>query len=96
MRTLKRAFRNDDVYDKLLVLEKYVQEGVFNHLTRSINTLQRDINKLIKDGSKVVDHKEKILPVIENLYEKYHLAEKRVKEDEDEGTPMIITSETFE
>ena len=96
MRVLKRAFRNDDVYDKLLVLEKYVQEGVFNRLTKSINTLQRDINKLTKDGSKVVDHKGKILPVIENLYEMYHLSEKRVKEEEDEGTPMIITSETFE
>ena len=53
-------------------------------------------NRLTKDGSKVIDHKEKILPVIESLYEKYHLSENRIKKDEEEGTPLIITSETFE
>ncbi len=96
MRVLKRAFRNDDVYEKLLVLEQYIVEGVFNRLTKSINALQRDINRLTKDGSKVASHKENILPVIENLYDKYHLSEQRVKKDEEEGTPLIITSETFE
>ena len=93
---LKRAFHNDDIYEKLLVLEQYVAEGIFNRLTKSINALQRDINRLTKDGSKVVDHKEKILPVIENLYDKYHLSENRIKKEEEEGTPLIITSETFE
>lgn len=96
MRGLKRAFRNDDIYDKLLILDKYIQEGIFNRLTKSINALQRDINRLIRDGSNITDHKEKILPIIENLYDTYHLSEKRVKEEENEGTPMIITSETFE
>ena len=96
MRVLKRAFRNDDIYEKLLMLEQYIVEGVFNRLTKSINALQRDINRLTKDGSKVADHKEKILPVIENLYDKYHLSEQRVMKDEEEGEPLIITSETFE
>ena len=96
MRVLKRAFRNDDIYEKLLVLEQYIVEGVFNRLTKSINALQRDINRLTKDGTKAADHREKILPVIENLYNKYHLSENRVKKDEEEGTPLIITSETFE
>ena len=96
MRVLKRAFRNDEVYEKLLVLEQYIVEGVFNRLTKSINALQRDINRLTKDGSKVTDHKEKILPVIENLYDKYHLSEQRVRKDEEEGEPLIITSESFE
>ena len=96
MRVLKRAFRNDDVYDKLLILDKYIQEGIFNRLTKKINALQQSINRMTNDGSRVTDHKEKILPVIENLYDTYHVSEKRVKEAEDEGTPMIITSETFE
>ena len=96
MRVLKRAFHNDDIYEKLLVLEQYIVEGIFNRLTKSINALQRDINRLTKDGSKVVEHKEKILPIIENLYNKYHLSENRIKKDEEEGTPLIITSESFE
>lgn len=96
MRVLKRAFRNDDIYEKLLVLEQYVVEGIFNRLTKSVNALQRDINRLTKDGSKVTAHREKILPVIENLYQKYHLTENRTKKDEEESTPLIITSETFE
>ena len=96
MRVLKRAFHNDDIYEKLLVLEQYIVDGIFNRLTKSINALNRDMNRLTKDGSKVIDHKEKILPVIESLYEKYHLSENRIRKDEEEGTPLIITSETFE
>ena len=96
MRVLKRAFHNDDIYEKLLVLEQYIVEGIFNRLTKSINALNRDVNRQTKDGSKVTDHKEKILPVIENLYDKYHLSENRIRKDEEESTPLIITSETFE
>ena len=96
MRNLKRVFKNEAIYEKLLVLDKYIQEGIFNRLTKSINTLQRDINKLTKDGSKVVDHKDKILPVIESLYDRYHLSEKKVVNEDNDSNPMIITSETFE
>ena len=96
MRGLKRAFRNEEVYDKLVVLEKYIQEGVFNRLTKNINALRRDINRLTNDGSKVIDHKEKIFPIIEKLYDRYHLSDKKVEKEEHEGTPMIVTSETFE
>jgi superfamily II DNA/RNA helicase len=96
MRGLKRAFRNEEVYDKLVVLEKYIQEGVFNRLTKNINALQRDINRLTNDGSKVIDHKEKIFPIIENLYDRYHLSDKKVEKDQDFGDPIIVTSETFE
>ena len=96
MRVLKRAFRNDDIYEKLLVLEQYIVEGIFNRLTKSINALQREMNRLTKDGTKVTDHREMVLPVVENLYDKYHLSENRIKKDVDEGSPLIITSETFE
>lgn len=96
MRGLKRAFRNEEVYDKLVVLEKYIQEGVFNRLTKNINALQRDINRLTNDGSKVIDHKEKIFPIIEKLYDRYHLSDKKVEKDQDFGDPIIVTSETFE
>ena len=96
MRGLKRAFRNEEVYDKLVVLEKYIQEGVFNRLTKNINALQRDINRLTNDGSKVIDHKEKIFPIIEKLYDRYHLSDKKVEKNQDFGDPIIVTSETFE
>lgn len=96
MRGLKRAFRNEEVYDKLVVLEKYIQEGVFNRLTKSVNKLQRDIYRLINDGSNVIDHKEKIFPIIEKLYDRYHLSDKKVEKDQDFGDPIIVTSETFE
>ena len=96
IRDLKRAFRNDDIYDKILVLETYIDAGVYTHLTRSMNKLNKDINKMIKDGSKVIDHAGDIKRVVENLYDTYHLSEARQKKDEVFGDPIIVTSETFE
>lgn len=96
MRGLKRAFRNeDDIYQKLVVLERYIADGVFNRLTKSINTLQKSINSMTKNGSKVTDHANEIFPVIESLYDKYYIPIDRLKKDEDDSTPLIITSETF-
>lgn len=96
IRVLKRAFRNDDIYDKILILETYVDAGVYSRLTKSINQLNQQINKMTKDGSKVIDHASDIKRVIENLYDTYHISEARQKKDEDLGDPIIVTSETFE
>ena len=96
IRVLKRAFRNDDIYDKILILETYVDAGVFSRLTKSINQLNQQINKMTKDGSKVIDHAGDIKHVVENLYDTYHISESRQKKDEDFGDPIIVTSETFE
>ena len=96
IRQLKRAYRNDEVYDKILIIETYVQTGVFTGLTKAINRLTQQVNKMTKDGSKMTDHSTEIIPIIDNLYSKYYIPESRQKKDEDFGDPMIVTSETFE
>ncbi len=96
IRQLKRAYRNDEVFDKILIIETYVQTGVFTGLTKAINRLTQQVNKMTKDGSKMTDHSTEIIPIIENLYSKYYIPESRQKKDEDFGDPMIVTSETFE
>lgn len=96
IRHLKRAFRNDDIYEKILVLETYVEAGVFSRLTKSMNKLNSDINKMTRDGSKLTAHAAEVLPVIENLYDKYYIPVSRQAKDEYTGDPIIVTSETFE
>lgn len=96
IRQLKRAFRNDDIYDKILVLEAYVSAGVFTRLTRSMKNLNSAIKKMTKDGSKVTAHASEIVPVIEELYQKYYIPVSRQAKDEYTGDPIIVTSETFE
>lgn len=97
IRKLKRAFRNDEIYEKILALETYVSMGVYNRLTKGLNNLNRKINSLTKDGSTLTQHASEILPIIEEYYEKYHISADRIKrEDENESDPIIVTSETFE
>lgn len=96
IRLLKRAFRNDDIYDKILVLEAYVSAGVFTRLTRRMNQLNHNINVMTRDGSKVTAHADEIKPVLEKLYQKYYIPVSRQAKDEFLGEPIIVTSETFE
>lgn len=96
MRELERAFRNDEVYGKLIVLKQYITSGKFNRLTKSINQLKQKTNKMTKDGSRLSQHAEEIIPIINELYEKYHISSDRIKKDEEECEPIIVTSETFE
>lgn len=95
IRLLKRAFRNDDVYDKLIVLEDYVSDGIFNRLTKGINQLGQQMNRMTKDGSKLTDHRDEILRIVDNYYEKYFISADRLKKDENDADSLIITSETF-
>ena len=96
IRRLKRAFRNDEVYDKIVVLEEYVSAGIFNRLTKELNTLGQKINRLTKDGSPMTSHAHQILPILEDYYDKYYISLERRQKDEDVIDAMIITSETFE
>ena len=96
IRQLKRAFRNDEIYDKIVVLEGYVISGIFNRLTKGMNQLNLQVNKMTKNGSRITDHASEILPIIENFYDKYYVStERKVKEDAVEDI-IIVTSETFE
>lgn len=96
IRELKRAFRNDEVYPKLLVLEGYVNDGIFTRLTKSLNQLNLQVHKMTKDGSRLTAHAAEVLPILENLYSKYHISETRQKKEEAVKDPIIVTSETFE
>ena len=96
MRELKRAFRNDEIYDKILVLETYVNAGIYNRLTKGMNKLKQQITQMTKDGSSITKHKNEILPIIEDYYDKYHISSERLKKEEDVNDPIIVTSETFE
>jgi anion-transporting ArsA/GET3 family ATPase len=78
------------------VLENYVSAGIFNRLTKSINQLKQQITKMTKDGSHLSQHADKILPVIESLYDRYHISTERLKKEENTNAPIIVTSETFE
>ena len=96
IRQLKRAYRNDAIYDKILILETYIDAGVYQRLTKTINQLNMQINRMTKDGSKIIDHSNEILPILETLYDKYYIPESRLKKDENYDAPIIVTSETFE
>ena len=96
IRDLKRAFHNDEIYEKILVLETYINAGVYNHLTKSVKKLNRDINRMKKKDPKLINHSQEILPIIESLYDIYYVPEAQQKIDIDLGDPFIVTSETFE
>jgi len=96
IRDLKRAFRNDEIYEKILVLEGYVDAGIYNRLTKGINQLRQQITKMTKDGSRIAQHAEEILPIIEGYYDKYHISADRLKKEENTEDPILVTSETFE
>ncbi len=96
IRELKRAFRNDEVYEKILVLEEYIGAGVYNQLTKGMNQLKQKITRMTKDGSRLAQHAPEILPVIENFYDKYHISKDRIEKEGNADDPIIVTSETFE
>lgn len=96
IRELKRAFRNDEIYDKLLILENYVNAGVYNRLTKSLNQLKQKITKMTKDGSRITQHADELLPILEGYYDTYYISADRLKKEENTDDPIIVTSETFE
>lgn len=97
IRLLKRTFRNDAIYDKIVMIELLVQDGVYTNLTKEINRLNTRINKITKNGSKLQSHLYEIAATIDLLYDRYcsSIGKKKTKENNDEE-PMIVTTETFE
>lgn len=96
IRELKRTFRNDEIYNKILVLEGYVSAGIYNRLTKGLIQLRKQMSKMTKDGSRITQHAAEILPKIEEFYDKYHISADRLKKEENTDDPIIVTSETFE
>ena len=95
LREMKRLFAQDDVYDKILALDKFVDEGLFSALTLKLNRLSREVNRQ-KKTSRIETLKPMLSMNMEKLYEHYNINQQQKKKEEEYKQPEIITSETFE
>lgn len=95
LREMKRLFASDDIYSKLMVIEEYVNEGIFSNLTLSLNRMSRDLNRQ-KKTNQVSIIKPLLSMQLEKLYDHYYISkEKQIREDQYQQSE-IITSATFE
>lgn len=95
LREAKRIFSSDKIYTKILVIEKYVNEGVFSNLTLSLNRLSRDVNRMKKNSA--VDSLKPIIAMkLETLYDHYNLTQEQKEMEKQINQTVIITSETLE
>lgn len=95
LREMKRLFGSDDIYSKLLVLDDYVNEGMFSNLTLSLNRMSRDVNRRRKT-EKIETLKPWLAMSLENLYDRYYISKERQELENQFQQSEIITSETFE
>lgn len=94
LRGMKRTFASEDVYEKILVLEKYVEEGKYSKLTSRLNRLNRDFKKT-KEKTQLVSLIASFRTELEALYEHYISGENKGKAKQYQPSE-IITSVTFE
>ncbi len=95
LREAKRTFSSDIIYTKILVIEKYVNEGVFSNLTLSLNRLSRDVTRM-KKNSTIDELKPMIAMKLEYLYDHYNLTQEQKEFEKQINQTVIITSETLE
>lgn len=95
LRDMKRIFASDDLYQSVLTLEQYVDEGMFSRLTLSLTRMSRDVTKWRKTMS-VSEIKPMLSDLLTQLYDRYHIDGKRQAQNTNQQTTEIITSETFE
>ena len=92
---MKRLFSSDEIYEKLLVLDEYVNEGMFSFLTLTLNRLSRDFNK--RRRTEKIDTLKPLLSMkLEELYERYYISKEKQEFENQFHQSEIITSETFE
>ena len=95
LREMKRMFASDDIFNKLQVIEEYVNEGIFSNLTLSLNRLSRELNKQ-KKTAQAVTLKPMLSMRLEGLYDHYYISKERQEIENQYQQSEIITSETFE
>ena len=95
LREMKRMFDSDDIYTKIQVIEKYVNEGIFSNLTLSLNRLSRELNKQ-KKTIQLATLKPMLSMRLEGLYDHYYINKERKEIESLYQQSEIITSETFE
>ena len=95
LREMKRMFQADLLYNKIIDLEQYVNEGKYNHLTLELNRMNREAIRLAK-----TTQKSSMLPMIASkltdLHNHYYTSATIVEEANIFQQTEIITSETFE
>lgn len=96
LRQMKRMFASDELYDKIITLEQYVNEGMFSMLTLNLTRLNRELNRLNKAGTKTSELKAMFAMKLENLYDHYYISREKFEREEQFEQSEIITSETFE
>lgn len=95
LREMKRMFDSDDIYTKIQVIEKYVNEGIFSNLTLNLNRLSRELNKQ-KKTVQLATLKPMLSVRLEGLYDHYYINKERNEIESLYQQSEIITSETFE
>ena len=95
LRTMEREFQADELYQYILVLKGYVDEGMFSNLTLAINRLSRIVAKNSKTMPKD-EQKSRLTQSITDLYNRYYIDSEKQTEENDLSSTEIITSETFE
>lgn len=93
LRGMKRLFYSDELYDKILELEKYVDNGTFSGLTSALNKYKRQIDKETKSLDTL---KHDIASKLGTLFHKYHVTNHSTEDEDSSQSSEIITSETFE
>ncbi len=95
LREMERMFRPDNIYNKVLVLKEYVNEGMFSNLTLRLNRMSREFNR--RRGTDTLDTLKTWLALsLENLYDKYYISTEKHERENRFRQSEIITSETFE
>lgn len=95
LREMKRMFAAEEIYSKLIVLEEYVNEGIFSNLTLSLNRLNRELSKQKKTVQQAT-LKPMLSMRLESLYDHYYISKERQAKENQYQQSEIITSETFE
>ena len=95
LREMKRVFADDEVYNKIQVIEEYVNDGMFSNLTLSLNRLSRELNKQ-KKTAQLATLKPMLSMRLENLYDHYYISKERQEIENQYQQSEIITSATFE
>lgn len=95
LREMKRMFSSDDIYSKILVIEEYVNDGMFSNLTLSLNRLSRELNKQ-KKAAQLTALKPMLSMRLEGLYDHYYISKEKQEIENQYQQSEIITSATFE
>ena len=95
LREMKRMFATDELFNKIQVIEKYVNDGMFSNLTLSLNRLSRDLNKQ-KKSAQAATLKPMLAMRLEGLYDHYYISKEKQERENQYEQSEIITSATFE